>query len=232
MEELNKQTARGRAKFIALILFIMVLVLAMKFSSMGQWLTRENLTQWIESAGIWGPLVYIVIYSIAPSLLLPGLPLTVAGGVLFGPFWGIVYTSVGATIGAALAFLVARHMGREWVEGFLKQGSRWRELDGRVETQGWKIVAITRLIPLFPFNLLNYAFGLTRIKFTHYVAASFVFMLPGITAYVLFSSSLPDLFKGNISKKFLAGLVLIVLISGWAFLYRKRGRKAGGSNRA
>jgi uncharacterized membrane protein YdjX (TVP38/TMEM64 family) len=115
-------------------------------------------------------------------------------------------------------------MGRSWVEGALKgvRGGRLVEIDEEVKKKGWKIVAFTRLIPLFPYNFLNYAFGLTNIKFSHYVLATFVFMFPGIIAYVVFSSSILDLFKGRISKGFVIGLVLIAIVSIIPVLYKRR----------
>ncbi len=185
------------------------------------YLDEEGLKEWIEGYGVWAPLVYILIYTIAPVFFIPGLPLTVVGGIVFGPLWGVVYASVGATLGASSAFLVARYMGREWVEERIK-GTRLEELDREVKKQGWKIVAITRLVPLLPFNLLNYAFGLTGIRFSHYAVASFLFMLPGVIGYVFFSSSLFSLIvSGRPGWGLLAGLVLVVLIV-IPVLYRKR----------
>ena len=142
------------------------------------------------------------------------------GGILFGPFWGVVYTITGATIGACIAFLVARYVARDWVERKVR-GPQWRRLDEGVEKQGWKVVAFTRLIPLFPFNLLNYAFGLTGIRFLPYAVASFFFMLPACIAYIVFSSSLLDLLKGKISLTFAAGLGLVILLSLLPFFYRR-----------
>ena len=185
------------------------------------YLDEEGLKEWIEGYGVWAPLVYILIYTIAPVFFIPGLPLTVVGGIVFGPLWGVVYASVGATLGASSAFLVARYMGREWVEERIK-GTRLEELDREVKKQGWKIVAITRLVPLLPFNLLNYAFGLTGIRFSHHAVASFLFMLPGVIGYVFFSSSLFSLIvSGRPGWGLLAGLVLVVLIV-IPVLYRKR----------
>jgi uncharacterized membrane protein YdjX (TVP38/TMEM64 family) len=161
----------------------------------------------------------MLIYSVAPSLMLPGLPITVAGGILFGPVWGSVYVIFGATVGASIAFIIARYLGRGWVEGMVS--GRARELDAEVSKKGWKIVAFTRLIPLFPFNLLNYAFGLTSVRFTHYVVASFIFMIPGVVAFVVFSSSLLDLFKGRVSKELLIGIVLVVIVSALPLIYKK-----------
>lgn len=211
---------KGTLKFILLVVFIAVAFISVRFLGLGEYLDRERLRVWVDGFGFWGPLVYILIYSIAPALMMPGLALTVVGGVLFGPVLGSVYVMAGATIGASVAFLVARKMGRQWVEGVLK-GSRFEDLDAKVERQGWKIVAFTRLIPLFPFNFLNYAFGLTSIRFTHYLIATFIFMIPGAVAYVVFSSSILDLFKGDVSVEFIVGAFLVVGISLSTYLYKK-----------
>ena len=213
---------RAFLKFSLLILFAAAIFFSVKYISLERYLKEENLKIWIESSGVWGPAIYILIYAVTPTLMMPGLPMTVAAGILFGPLWGTVYASVGATLGAALAFLFARYMGRGWIEEMVKTNPRWQSLDMEAQRHGWKIVAFTRLIPLFPFNLLNYAFGLTRIRFVHYVVASFVFMLPATAAYVIFSSSLLDLLKGRVSKGFLIGLTLVIIISLLPILYRKR----------
>lgn len=150
------------------------------------WMFRDHirvellLTQ-IRALGPWGPLAFILLYGIAPPLFLPGFPLTLAGGVLFGPLWGTLYSLVGATGGATLAFFIARYLASDWVEERTK-GLPKRLKEG-VEQEGWRFVAFTRLVPLFPFNLLNYAFGLTKIKPSHYIVTSFFAMLPGAAAY-------------------------------------------------
>jgi uncharacterized membrane protein YdjX (TVP38/TMEM64 family) len=219
-------------KIIVLAVFILAVVVGFRVFGLDGYLDPEALKRSIGSFGPWGPAVYILLYSIAPSLMLPGLPITIVGGVLFGPFWGVVYVAIGATVGAAIAFLVARFMGRSWVEGAIKGGARsaggsgrLARLDEEVRVRGWKIVAFTRLIPLFPYNVLNYAFGLTRISFVHYILATFVFMFPGIIAYVVFSSSILDLLGGRVSKGFIIGLLLIVIVSLIPVLY-KRYKKA------
>lgn len=217
---------RGALKFLLLAAFVAAAFVAVRFFGLVEYLDRDRLRLWVDGFGVWGPLVYILVYSIAPSLMMPGLALTVVGGVLFGPVRGSIYVMVGATIGASVAFLIARHMGREWVEGVIK-GGRLEELDAKVERQGWKIVAFTRLIPLFPFNFLNYAFGLTKIKFSHYLIATFVFMIPGAVAYVVFSSSILDLLKGGVSLEFVIGAVLVVMISLAAYLYKKYKKTSG-----
>ncbi|MFQ5428064.1 MAG: TVP38/TMEM64 family protein [Thermodesulfobacteriota bacterium] len=207
-------------KFLMLITFIGGTFFLVKYLGLGKYLDEEVMREWIGGFGLWGPVVYMLFYAIAPSLMLPGLPITVVGGVLFGPFWGVVYVAVGATVGATLAFIIARKMGREWVESLVK-GGRMREIDEAVERKGWKIVAFTRLIPLFPFNFLNYAFGLTKIGLGPYFVATFFFMLPGITAYVVFSSSILDIFQGQVSRTFIIGLLLVVLVSLVPFIYKR-----------
>ncbi len=139
------------------------------------------LEAWIRHAGPAGPLLFMAIYAVAAVLFLPGSVLTLAGGVLFGPVLGAFYSLTGATAGATLAFLLARYVASGWVER--RTGGRLKQLKQGVEAEGWRFVAFVRLVPLFPFNLLNYALGLTRIKLSHYAIASYVFMLPGAVAY-------------------------------------------------
>ncbi|HHD11673.1 MAG TPA: TVP38/TMEM64 family protein [Deltaproteobacteria bacterium] len=217
---------RARVKFTVLALLVAGGALTIRWLGASGYLTEESLKEWIEGYGLWGPVVYILVYSIAPALMAPGLPLTVVGGILFGPLWGVVYTAIGATTGATVAFLIARYLGREWVAEKIR-GTRLEVLDREVERRGWKVVAFTRLIPLFPFNLLNYAFGLTGIGLFTYVVASFVFMLPGIVAYVVFSDSLFALLvRGELRWKFLAALGLVATVSLLPLLYRwyRKGR--------
>ena len=127
------------------------------------------------------PLMFIVIYVISTILFLPGSVLTLAGGILFGPIWGTFYNLTGATIGATIAFLIARYLASDWVT---RKSSGWlKQLIDGVEVEGWRFVAFVRLVPLFPFNLLNYALGLTRIRLFHYVVTSYICMLPGAIAY-------------------------------------------------
>lgn len=217
---------RKTIKFALLMIFILGAFFLVRYTGATAYLDAARMRAWIEGYGFWGPVIYILFYSIAPVLMLPGLPITVVGGILFGPVWGTVYVAIGATTGASLAFLVARYMGREWVEGMIKS-TRLAELDSQVQRKGWKIVAFTRLIPLFPFNFLNYAYGLTGIRFSHYLFATFFFMLPGIVAYVVFSSSILDLFSGRVSPAFIIGLVLVVIVSLLPIIYRRYRGRAG-----
>lgn len=136
---------------------------------------------WIENAGVAGSLLFMLIYALGAVLFLPGLVLTLTGGALFGPGLGTFLNLTGATLGATLAFLVARYLAADWVQR--KADGVLGQLKNGVENEGWRFVAFVRLVPLFPFNVLNYALGLTRIKLTHYIATSYVCMLPGALAY-------------------------------------------------
>jgi uncharacterized membrane protein YdjX (TVP38/TMEM64 family) len=223
----EKDSKRGGVlKRVLLLVFISAAILTIRFTGAVRYLEQDTLRSLIQGYGTLAPVIYIVVYTIAPALFVPGLPLTIAGGILFGPFWGVIYTITGATAGACAAFLVSRYIARDWIENKLK-GPRWRQLDAGVERQGWKIVAFTRLIPLFPFNLLNYAFGLTKIKFLHYAVTTFIFMLPACIAFIVFSSSLLDIIRGKISPAFIIGLGLIVLVSLIPLFYRRYKTKKG-----
>ena len=139
------------------------------------------LESWVNNAGSAGSLLFMLIYAIGTVFFLPGSVLTLAGGALFGPVYGTFYNLTGATIGAMVSFIAARYLAHDWVEK--KTGGRMKQLKQGVEGEGWKFVAFVRLVPLFPFNLLNYALGLTKIKFSHYSIATYIFMLPGAIAY-------------------------------------------------
>lgn len=144
-------------------------------------LDANALEAWVKGAGNAGPIVFMLIYTIGTVFFLPGAVLTLAGGALFGPVWGSFYNLTAATIGAMISFVAARYLAHDWIEK--KAGGRMKQLKQGVEGEGWKFVAFVRLVPLFPFNVLNYALGLTKIKFSHYSIATYIFMLPGAVAY-------------------------------------------------
>ncbi len=220
----KKKSRRTPKLFLALA--ILAAVAGMRATGVHEYLDQEKLSRFIQESGKAAPIIYMLIYSLAPALFLPGLPISLAGGILFGPFWGVIYTIFGATAGAGIAFLISRYISGGFLESKLT-GLKWIKFQDNVEKQGWKVVALTRLIPLFPFNLLNYAFGLTRIKFTHYIIATFICMLPGCIAFIVFSSSLLDLFKGNLSKEFMIGLLLMIMVSLIPVIYKKIKTKKG-----
>jgi len=225
----DKESAPSKPSVIRPLVFLALLgaiIFTVRYFQLDQYLEKERLRQVVAGYGTLGPVIYTLIWVAAPPLFLPGLPIGLAGGILFGPFWGVVYTIFGATIGATLAFLVARYLARDWVAAKLT-GSKLATLDEKVGQHGWKIVALTRLVPLFPYNLLNYAFGLTRISLMAYVASTFIFMLPMTIAIIYFSANILDLLQGRVTKELVIGIILVILVTTLIpRLYKKfRGRQ-------
>ena len=143
----------------------------------------KSLKDWINSYGALGPIVYILLYIVACLFFLPGLPITVLGGIVFGPVWGTVYTVIGAGLGLSAAFLTARYVFRGLIEKKFSGSPLFQKLDEGVKNQGWRILITTRLIPVFPFNVQNYVYGLTSISFLQYSVLSTIFIIPGTSAY-------------------------------------------------
>jgi uncharacterized membrane protein YdjX (TVP38/TMEM64 family) len=148
--------------------------------------------QWIESLGIVGGIAFIAIYIAATVAFLPGSILTLGAGVVFGVFLGAVYVFIGATIGAIAAFLVGRYLARGWISKKIVGNQKFAAIDKAVAKEGFKIVLLTRLSPIFPFNLLNYAFGITGVSLKDYALGS-IGMIPGTVMYVYIGSLAGDL---------------------------------------
>jgi uncharacterized membrane protein YdjX (TVP38/TMEM64 family) len=181
----------------------------------------------IEAHGGWGPALYVAGYVIGELVFVPALPLTLLGGVVFGPLWGTVYTWIAGTIAATVAFLIARHLARDTVERWKARSARLARIDAAVERHGWRILMLTRLIPLFPFNLQNFAYGLTRIPFWTYVGITAVCILPGTIAFTLTGGALSGGGSPHrIAWTLAAGGVLIVAVS---FLPRWLSRKSSAA---
>ncbi|MBD2250086.1 TVP38/TMEM64 family protein [Nostoc parmelioides] len=143
--------------------------------------------QWIDSLGTMGAIAFIILYIIATVAFLPGSILTLGAGVVFGVVWGSVYVFLGATLGATAAFLVGRYLARGWVAKKIADNTKFAAIDQAVGREGLKIVLLTRLSPIFPFNLLNYAFGITGVALKDYFIGS-VGMIPGTIMYVYIGS--------------------------------------------
>jgi uncharacterized membrane protein YdjX (TVP38/TMEM64 family)/rhodanese-related sulfurtransferase len=164
------------------LILVVVLLIAIAGAALHRdQINLSTLDSSLRLLGLWAPVAFIILYTAATVAFVPGIIFALAGGALFGPIWGSLWNLLGATIGATLAFLVARYVAGRWVErqsgGLLK-----RLIDG-VDAEGWRFVAFVRLVPLFPFNLSNYALGLTRIRLAHYIVATFICMVPGALAY-------------------------------------------------
>ncbi len=182
---------------------------------------------WIESLGAWGPVAFIGLYVLATVLMVPGSVPTILAGGLFGAVWGTVYVSIASVLGAALAFLIARYVLRDHVAGWLSKKPGLAKIDRLTASHGTLIVAIIRLVPLFPFNIVNYAFGLTRIGFGRYVIVSWICMLPGTFLYVAGTDAVLEAISSGEIPWLLIGAVLAVFV-----LLFFVGRKAAGRLKA
>ena len=158
------------------------LLLAAQFLPVQQWLRSFN--DWVCQMGLAGIFIFIVVYATATVLLVPGAILTIGAGFAFGLWKGFLAVCAGSTLGAALAFLVARFIARDKVETIAKGNEKFRNIDNAIGKQGAKLVFLLRLSPVIPFNLSNYFYGLTAVKFWPYVLASWIGMMPGTFLYV------------------------------------------------
>jgi len=152
-----------------------------------------SLLDWTQGLGFWGPVFVAAFYVVACIFLLPGSVLTLGAGFLFKVLVGTITVSIGSTLGACAAFLVGRTVARGWISKKVAANQKFAAIDDAVARQGFKIVLLTRLSPVFPFNLLNYAFGLTKVAFWKYALASWIGMLPGTLMYVYFGAGLRSL---------------------------------------
>jgi uncharacterized membrane protein YdjX (TVP38/TMEM64 family) len=191
MEKPVKNGLSAKIKLMAGILLVVALAVAAQYFNL-QGLLKSALS-WTESLGAAGFAVFILIYILATVVFLPGSILTLGAGALFGVVWGSVCVSIASTLGATAAFLVGRYLARGWVEKQISGNDKFKAIDAAVAREGWKIVGLTRLSPIFPFNLLNYAFGVTQVSLRDYFFASWIGMMPGTVMYVYFGSLGKDL---------------------------------------
>jgi uncharacterized membrane protein YdjX (TVP38/TMEM64 family) len=175
--------------------------------------------EWVRELGFWGPVLLAAVYVPACVFFVPGSLLTLAAGSLFGVVQGTIAVSAGSVVGAAAAFLIGRFLVRDWIEAKVAANPRFRAIDQAVAENGFKIVLLTRLSPVFPFTLLNYAYGLTRVRFRDYVLASWIGMLPGTIMYVYLGSLVKEVadlaagkVEGGIGQKVLFGVGLVATV--------------------
>ena len=153
----------------------------------------ESIFGWIQENPNISWLVFLGVYILATVLLLPGSVLTIGGGWIFGFVEGLVVVSLSSTLAASCSFLIGRYLARAWVEGKISQDSRYRSLDRAIGERGFFVVLLTRLSPLFPYNLLNYAWGISSVRLSRYVLASWMGMIPGTLLYVYLGAAASDI---------------------------------------
>jgi uncharacterized membrane protein YdjX (TVP38/TMEM64 family) len=211
----------GWWKLVLAVGVVTVGVVAAWWMGLFEYLTLDNIDRigaWFEGLGIWAPIVFVGAWIAACVFFLPGLPITIVGALIFGPIWGSVYSIIGSTLGATAAFLVGRYAARDMVEGLVQKNQALARIDDGVRRQGWRMLMITRLVPVFPFNAQNYVYGLTKISLITYVVVSFICMLPACIAFNFAAGSVRT---GNFGRFLLylgGAAVLFVLLSflpGW-----------------
>jgi uncharacterized membrane protein YdjX (TVP38/TMEM64 family) len=168
---------------VVLLTLVIAIIVVAQYLGLGDKLRELRL--WIKGLGTLAPLAFILIYVAATVAALPAAPISVVAAALFGSMWGVILVNIGATLGAALAFLVGRYFAREAVVNWLGKNEKFRRLDRLTEKHGAIMVALTRLVPIFPFNLLNYGFGLTRVPFWTYTFWTWLCIIPGTILYVV-----------------------------------------------
>ena len=212
---------RSRWRWVLYTAVAVAIVLAVKYFHV-QHLLKEAL-DWIGKLGPWGPVIFVGIYVVATVFFVPGSVLTLGAGAVFGVALGSVCVSISATLGATAAFLVGRYLARDAVARKVERNERFAAIDRAVADEGWKIVFLTRLSPVFPFTLLNYAFGLTRVRLSHYALASWIGMMPGTVMYV-YLGSLVNVGAGHrqrtVGEWVLYGVVLLATIAVTVFVTR------------
>ena len=196
--DISAPAQRSWVKPVMLLCAVAGLLVATRFLPITEWV-RDGLA-WVDGLGVWGPVALVVLYVLATVLFVPGVLLTFGAGILFGLVKGGITVSIGSTLGATAAFLVGRYFARGAVAQRIAGNAKFEAIDRAVAKEGWKIVGLTRLSPVFPFNLLNYAYGVTNVSLRDYFFASWIGMIPGTVLYVYIGTaigSLADLGEGG-----------------------------------
>ncbi|RME77402.1 TVP38/TMEM64 family protein [Candidatus Woesearchaeota archaeon] len=203
---------KAKLKFILLITFFTMFVILFTFTGLKEYVNPFALRDIVMRFGLLAPLIYILLYAVGTMLALPGSILTIAGGLAFGAFLGAICTIIGATLGATGSFFLARRFGRDFVERYERSQSQLvRRIDNGISTSGLQTILALRLIPVVPFNVLNYVSGLTKIHTFDYVLGTFIGIIPGTFAYSFFGANLLDLLSWR-------GLLALLLLAALSFL--------------
>jgi uncharacterized membrane protein YdjX (TVP38/TMEM64 family) len=173
-------------KWLALAVLVIGLLVAVRLLPIAAWL--RSFSAWAGNLGPLGFVLFVAVYALATVLFLPGWPLTVGAGFTFGLVIGTAAVSLGSILGASLAFLIARFFARGAIESMTAKNEKFRSIDRAIGAEGWKIVFLLRLSPIIPFNLSNYFYGITAVKFWPYFFASWIGMFPGTVLYVYLGS--------------------------------------------
>ncbi|MGL4539085.1 TVP38/TMEM64 family protein [Cetobacterium sp.] len=204
---------KNSVKLIITACILIVVVIGIVKSGALEYLKdRQKIEILIKSLGVWGPIVYMGLYAAVTTTCISVLPLTLAGGIIFGAVMGIIYTAIGAGVGLSLSFLIARYIARKPIEKKFGNTEVFKKINEGVKKDGWFILATTRLLPIFPFGIQNYVYGLTPIGFLQYSLLSTIFILPGTSVFVLLAGAVAsgDM-KTAVKMSILASLIFFGL---------------------
>ncbi len=208
---------KSKTTIFAIALFCIIATVAGIYLLGG--INQQQLQLWLQQMGIWAPIIYILVYAIATILILPSTPLNLSGGAIFGSVWGTVWTSIAAVLAAVLSFGFSRTIGRKFIAQ--KLAGKWQSLDREMEQGGFFYMFAIRLLPLIPYGMVNFAAGLTSIKFRDYFFGTLLGTVPGILPFVMMGAGLTALKQGNVVP-ILVALALIGMLIGTATWYRRR----------
>ncbi|MGB7520788.1 MAG: TVP38/TMEM64 family protein, partial [Spirulinaceae cyanobacterium] len=181
--KIKKKSKKPWLKLAIGAVVIAAVIIIVNQTGLTDFIKPEKLQELADKAGVFAPLGYILIYIVAAVFGVPGTILTLSSGAVFGPFWGTLWTVIGATLGATAAFLVSRFIAGDWAKQQFAKGDRLRKIQAGLEEEGFQYALTIRLAPIFPFNAVNYLFGLTPIPLGAYVLATAIGILPGTFAY-------------------------------------------------
>lgn len=216
---------------IRVVLALCLVVAVLWLAAHRELLDPAVLHERVVGAGVWASVFFVFLYAVAVVACVPASVFTIAGGAIFGPWFGTVYSLAGGLAGASIAFLISRHVASGWVRRRL--GGRLGQILASAEAEGWRFVAFTRLVPVFPFCVISYAFGVTRVRFSHYFAATLAFVIPGMYAFTYAGYAGREVWSGDegaYGKMFVALALIAVLIFVPRFMRRLRARPAPGDS--
>ncbi len=207
---MEKEQKINLFKFFLLCIFLILAILLIKFSSIKGYISPGIIQAKVSDFGIYAPSIFILTYILSSIFLIPGTPLTIAAGILFGKWFGTFYSVIGATIGATLAFIFSRHLGRGFIKDTLsKKYKKLSNFEEKLNEKGFNIVLFLRLVPLFPFNGLNFTLGLTKVKLRDYTLGTLIGIIPGGFLLAYFGDSLANLSILNIAISFILLMLLL-----------------------
>ena len=195
LQQPTKKTSKAVVKAMFFIVFIIAAILLIRFTPVKNYLTADALGSFLEAAGLWAPVLYMMIYAVGVCLFLPGTLLTGLGAAIFGAYWGFLYVWIGAMMGASAAFFIGRTLGRDFAASLI--GNKLKKYDDAIERNGFATVLYLRLV-YFPFTPMNFGMGLTKVRFWDYVAGTGLGIIVGTFIFTFFIGTLKDVWaSGN-----------------------------------